>query len=154
MIQTLVATTALFGLLTIPRVEPRQDADTIANRLLREGETMFDAKDAQGLTESYRSDARIELLGSSGTGFRWNSYEGTAQIRKLYNDLFRNAKETKSRNVVEQSTLIGDRVLLITGTFEPDTSSGLLLQFVQVRIKESDGPWLISSMRLIPIPSP
>lgn len=128
------------------------DAMSLANELLERGARRFEAKDARAMVDQYAEDATITLRTHDDEEFRTNRYEGAEPIRKLYENLFANAGPIRATNVVEYASLVGDRFLVIGGTFEPDRGAGTLLQFVQVRRRDDDGRWRIASLQLIPIP--
>jgi ketosteroid isomerase-like protein len=133
---------------------PTQDATALAGELLQAGSSSFDAKDAASLARSYTEDGEITLLNKGEDGYQRRSYSGREAIRTLYADLFGNAGSIDSSNVVEYARFVGTDLLLIGGTFEPDIAGSLTLQFVQIRLKQGDGSWLIRELTLIPIPQP
>lgn len=136
-----------------PAPQGAEDPTALARRLLTKGEELFNARDAAGLAATYADDARIELfLRQEGGGWDVKSYEGNEEIRSNYANLFNNEGSINARNVVEYARLVGDDLLVIAGTFEPDLASGLLIQFEQVRIRDRDGRWLIRRLQLVPIP--
>ena len=53
----------------------------------------------------------------------------------------------KSRNVVDSARFIAPTVLLIQGTFQPDTNKVDTIPFVHVRVREGND-WKILSMQL------
>lgn len=135
-------------------VVPTQDASALAVELLDAGSSAFDAKDAAALARTYAEDATITLLSKGEGDYQAKTYSGREDIRGLYANLFGNAGSIDSRNVVEYARFVGDDLLLIAGTFEPDLAGSLTLQFVQIRFREGDGSWLIRELTLIPIPQP
>ncbi|MEW4567570.1 hypothetical protein AB1L88_06845 [Tautonia sp. JC769] len=132
---------------------PAQDAMATATRLLDAGATTFDAKDAAAMAATYTDDAEITLYQQSDSSLQTQNYRGSERIRKLYADLFKNAAQTRSRNVVEYARFVGPDMLLIGGTFEPDLGGEMILQFVQVRIRQEGGVWRIRNLQLFPIPN-
>ena len=136
-----------------PASQGAEDPTALADRLLTKGEELFNARDAAGLAATYADDARIELfLRQQSGGWDVKSYEGAEEIRSNYANLFNNEGSINARNVVEYARLVGDDLLVIAGTFEPDLASGLLIQFEQLRVRDRDGRWLIRRLQLVPIP--
>jgi ketosteroid isomerase-like protein len=132
---------------------PAQDATATATQLLQAGAATFDTKDAAAMAATYTEDAEITLFTQSDSSLQAQQYQGKERIHKLYADLFKNAAESTSRNVVEYARFVGPDVLLIGGTFEPDVGGDLILQFVQVRVRQDGGAWRIRNLQLFQIPN-
>jgi ketosteroid isomerase-like protein len=150
----LMLSVAILTLISVAAASPIQDATALADELLQAGSSSFDAKDAASLAKSYTEDGEITLLNKGEDGYQQRSYSGREAIRTLYADLFSNAGSIDSKNVVEYARFVGPDLMVIGGTFEPDIAGSLTLQFVQIRLKQDDGTWLIRELTLIPIPQP
>ena len=53
---------------------------------------------------------------------RSRSTDGREEIEKLYADLFKNPDTIQSKNTVEYAKLLAPDILVIAGTFEPNTA--------------------------------
>jgi len=117
------------------------DAVQLATSILTKGARLFDTKDAGAMAETYTEDAEIQLTSRENGELKVAYYKGKTEIRKLYEDLFKDAKAIQSKNAVESARLIRPDILVIHGTFKPDTDSDPL-PFVQVRTRKGDR-WLM-----------
>ena len=132
---------------------PVQDATATATRLLDAGAATFNTKDAAAMAATYTNDAEITLYSTSDSSLQTQHYRGKERIQKLYADMFKDSAQITSRNVVEYARFVGPDLLVIGGTFEPDLGGSLILQFVQVRIRQEGGVWRIQNLQLFPIPN-
>ncbi|WP_169976742.1 YybH family protein [Tautonia rosea] len=148
-----MASLTLSVLLLVWTTAPAQDAAATATRLLEAGAATFNSKDAAGMAANYTDDAAITLYSTTDSSMQTQHYRGKERIQKLYADLFKDSAQITSRNVVEYARFVGPDLLVIGGTFEPDIGGSLILQFVQVRVREEGGVWRIQNLQLFPIPN-
>ncbi|WP_152049777.1 YybH family protein [Tautonia marina] len=148
-----MASLTLSVLLLAWTAAPAQDATATATQLLEAGAATFDTKDAAAMAATYTDDAVITLYSKTDSSLETQHYQGKERIQKLYADLFKDSAQTTSRNVVEYARFVGPEMLLIGGTFEPDLGGSLILQFVQVRVRQDGGVWRIQNLQLFPIPN-
>ena len=131
------------------------DAKAVAEKVTTAGASMFDARDAKGLADTYVDDARFDLiLREPGTGsLKTETRTGRADIQAYYENLFRGDQNPHARNTVEYARFVGPDLLLIAGVFEPDTEAPepRRLPFTQVRRKQA-GAWRVVSLQLIVTP--
>ena len=139
-------------LILVSPAAPAQDATATATQLLEAGASTFDTKDAAAMAATYTDDAEIRLFTQSDSSLQTQEYRGKTRIQELYADLFKNSSQTTSRNVVEYARFVGPDLLLIGGTFEPDLGEDLILQFVQIRVRQEGGVWRIRNLQLFQIP--
>lgn len=130
------------------------DARDLAQKQLDEGARLFDKKDARAMSETYASDAVLSVLSfdSSYGQFKHEEYRGRSAIAENYKKVFEgmNASST-SKNTVETARLLGSRVMIITGTFQPDIANSLTVAFSQTRVKVGD-KWLKQALTIYLVP--
>ena len=130
-----------------PQGSPPSEAEQIANRLLKAGSDLFDAKNAAALAATYAEDGQFHLFSKSeDQEFKEDVKRGRADIEQFYRDLFRDSGPIDSENTVEVARLIAPDLLVIHGRFRPNTGQSEI-PFVQMRVKQ--GPeWLIRELWL------
>ncbi len=132
-----------------------EDAKELAEKVTAEGAANFSARKAQVLADSYLDEAKVYLvtLDESTGRAKEEVREGRADIRAMYEDLFRNDGAIEAHNEVDYARLIGSNFLMIAGTFEIKQNSNVTrVAFVQLRVKQ-DGLWKIESLRLVFVPN-
>jgi hypothetical protein len=149
-LRTTSLTLALVLLVPMAAKAGERDAKRVAQDLLTRGAALFDARDAAAIAGTYADDAELSLIGKDnvrGT-YKASVTRGRSAIERFYQHLYRGESSgTTSRNVVEFSHFVGDDLLIIHGTFQPDISRGGPIPFVQVRARQGD-KWLILSLHL------
>jgi RNA polymerase sigma factor (sigma-70 family) len=130
-----------------PQGSPPSEADQIANRILKAGSDLFDAKNASALAATYTEGGQVHIFSKSeDQAFKEDVKQGRADIEQFYRDLFREAGPIDSENTVEFARLIAPDLLVIHGRFRPNTGQSEI-PFVQMRVKQ--GPeWLIRELWL------
>jgi ketosteroid isomerase-like protein len=125
------------------------EAMQLAKKLTEEGATTFNTANAKAMAAYYTDDAKVFLQSKVDNGISVKEYNGREEIEKLYADLFKNPGTIQSKNTVEYAKLLASDILVIAGTFEPNTQDpkSLKVPFYQVRIKQAD-KWLMSSLRI------
>jgi len=128
------------------------DAVQLAKKLTEEGATTFNTASAKAMAAYYTDDAKVFLESKNDSGISVKEYDGREEIEKFYADLFKNGGTIQSKNTVEYAKLLAPDILVIAGTFEPNTRDpkSLKVPFYQVRIKQGD-KWLMSSLRIFVI---
>jgi len=150
---TTLALALALGLFSTARADDK-DAKTLAQEILDKGAKLFDKHDATVMAATYTEDAQIDLIEKDkSTGeIKINVKTGRSEIESFYRDLFKNAREsTTSKNTVEFARLLSSDVMLIEGTFQPETDKELKVPFVQMRIKQND-KWLMRTLHLYVLP--
>ena len=140
-------------LLAIPPA-PAEDPLVVSKQLLTAGATLFDKHDAAAMAATYVENGEVELYlkARDNDTYKRDLYSGRAAIQEGYAKVFEDATPTmKSRNVVESARFIAPTVLLIQGTFQPDTNKEDTVPFVQIRVRDG-GDWRILSMQLYVLP--
>ncbi len=140
--------------LILPLVASAEEGDVKARAqaILDKGSALFDKKDAAVMAATYTTDAQFSWFEREGNPSEiiLKSKKGRAEIEAFYRDVFKDEKTTRStsKNVVEFARLVAPDLMIIHGTFEPDTSKSHIgsFRFVQVRVKQGDG-WLIKSLQ-------
>ncbi len=125
------------------------DAKAQAQAILDKGSALFDRKDAAVMAATYTTDAQILWIAkeNDSTQISMETKKGRAEIEALYRDVFKDPNEkSTSKNLVDSARLVAPDVLIIQGTFQPDTSKAGKYPFVQVRVKQGD-TWLIKSLQ-------
>jgi hypothetical protein len=131
-----------------------KDAKALAQQILDKGAALFDTRDATAMAATYTEDAQIDWIEKDqSTGeIQFKVKKGRSEIESLYRDLFKDAKEqTTSKNTVEFARLVSPEILMIEGTFQPDTAKDLKVPFVQMRIKLND-KWVMRSLQIFVLP--
>jgi ketosteroid isomerase-like protein len=125
------------------------EAVQLARKLTEEGAATFNTANAKAMAAYYTDDAKVFLESRNDNGLSVKEYNGREDIEKLYADLFKNPGTIQSKNTVEYAKLLAPELLVIAGTFEPNTldPKPLKVPFYQVRIKQGD-KWLMSSVRI------
>jgi hypothetical protein len=125
------------------------DAKADAQAILDKGSALFDKRDAAAMAATYTEDAQIFWTAKENETAEptVDTKKGRTEIEALYRDLFKDAQEkSTSKNVVEFARRIAPEVLVIQGTFQPDTAKPGKYPFVQVRVKQGDA-WRIKSLQ-------
>jgi hypothetical protein len=131
-----------------------QDPKTLAEELLTQGAALFDRHDAAAMAATYAENGEIQMLikEESSNTFRRDTRTGRAAVQEAYAEIFKDmSPSTRSRNVVESARFIGTGILVIQGSFQPDTNKGDGVPFVQVRVRQG-GTWKILSVNLYVVP--
>lgn len=146
---TCLATLTAALLLAAPADAP-QDPRALAQELLTKGAALFDQHDAATMAATYVEDAEVNLyIRDKNTGkIKTDTRRGRSSIQEGYVDVFKNATPSmKSCNVVTSAEMLESGLLVIHGTFRPDTAKPDSVSFVQVRIREGDA-WRILNLQL------
>jgi len=139
---------------TTPRpaaAPPKSEAETIAEKFLKAGSDLFDAKDAAALAATYTEDGEILLVVKEDGRIKQESKRGRADVEEFYRGLFKDKGSIDSENTVEFARLVSPEVLVVHGRFRPNTGEAEL-PFVQMRVKQGDH-WLLSKLWLF-LPEP
>jgi RNA polymerase sigma factor (sigma-70 family) len=131
-----------------PAGRPSSEAERIAERVLKVGSDLFDAKQAGPLAATYAEDGEISLTVKKEEGYRNEVTRGRADVERFYRDLFKGAGTIDSENTVEFARLVMPDLLIIHGRFRPNVGEEEL-PFVQVRVKRDDR-WQILKLSLFP----
>jgi ketosteroid isomerase-like protein len=133
--------------------KPADEAMTLAVKLTEQGAATFDTFNAKAMADYYTEDAVVVLVTRDGPGFKNDLHRGRADIEAFYADVFKKPETIKSKNTVEYAKLIAPDVLVIAGTFDPNTlkPDSPKIPFYQVRVKQGD-KWLMSSLRIFFVP--
>ncbi len=146
---TCLATLITALLLAAPADAP-QDPKALAQDLLTKGAALFDQHDPATMAATYVEDAEVNLYirDKNNGSIKTDTRRGRSNIQEGYVDVFKNATPTmKSRNVVTSAEMLESGLLVIHGTFTPDTAKPDSVSFVQVRIKDGD-TWRILNLQL------
>jgi hypothetical protein len=134
-----------------PVSEEKDDAKDIAVKVTTAGALMFDMRDAKGLAATYTDDARLEIIGrdAESSPLKIETKTGRAEIEAYYENHFKGDSPIHAKNTVEHARLLEPDVLLISGSFVPDTQAEnpLKLPFVQVRQRVGDA-WKIVNIQV------
>lgn len=151
-IYVLVLSDSLPKLMVPAKGQDVDDAAQLAKKLTEEGATTFNTANAKAMAAYYTDDAKVFLESKNDSGISVKEYDGRDEIEKFYADLFKNPGTIQAKNRVEYAKLLAPDVLVIAGTFEPNTQDAtpLKVPFYQVRIKQAD-KWLMSSVRIFVI---
>jgi ketosteroid isomerase-like protein len=131
---------------TQPAAPAKSEADKIAEKFLKAGSDLFDAKDAAALAATYTEDAEILLISKKDGQVTEDSKSGRADIEQFYREIFKDQGAIDSENTVEFARLISPDLLVVHGRFRPDTGKPEW-PFVQMRVKQGDS-WLMSKLWL------
>jgi hypothetical protein len=129
-----------------PAAPPKTEAETIAEKFLKTGSDLFDAKDAAALAATYAEDGEILLVVKEEGRIKQEAKRGRADVEQFYRDLFKDKGSIDSENTVEFARLISPEVVVVHGRFRPNTGEDEL-PFVQMRVKQGD-QWLLSKLWL------
>jgi RNA polymerase sigma factor (sigma-70 family) len=123
------------------------EAEQIANRILKVGSDLFDAKNAAALAATYTEEGQIHIISKpEDQPYKDDIKRGRGEIEQFYNDLFKDAGPIDSENTLEFARLIAPDLLVIHGRFRPNTGQSEL-PFVQMRVKQ--GPdWQLKELWL------
>ena len=129
-----------------------EDARADAQAILDKGSALFDKNEAAAMAATYTADAHLSWFEEEGNPSEiiLKTKKGRAEIEAFYRDVFKSEKtKSTSKNVVEFARFVGPDLMVIHGSFRPDTSKSRIghLTFVQVRVRQGDG-WLIKSLQL------
>jgi len=122
------------------------EAEKIAAKILKTGSELFDAKKSDALAATYTEDGKIHLFSKRDGKYQDDLKEGRADIARFYEDVFKDGGVHHSENTVEFTRLLAPDLLVIHGRFRTDTP-GLVLPFVQMRVKQGD-EWLLKELCL------
>lgn len=142
--------------LMVPRVQAQTTAPSdkealqLAKSITEHGAATFNRADARAMAAFYTDEAEVAIVGKSASGYKATTYRGRAEIERLYESLFKNASDIHSKNVVEFARFLEPDLLMIYGTFQPNTGQKAL-PFIQVRVKQGD-EWLMSSLQVFALP--
>ena len=145
MIGTLALALVLGSAAPLPSAD---DAKAQAQAILDKGSAIFDKKDMAAMLATYTEDAQVLWVDKpeGAPEARVETKKGRTEIATLYEGAFKETEKTTSKNVVEFARLIRPDLMVIHGTFQPDTSKQGIYPFVQVRVKQGD-KWLIKSLQ-------
>ncbi len=118
-----------------------EDAKALAEKLTTEGAANFSARKAQVLADSYTDEAKVYLVSlDESTGrAKEEVREGRAEIRTMYEDMFKDDGAIDAHNEVNYARLIGSNFLMIAGTFEIRIGADVTrVAFVQLRVKQDE----------------
>lgn len=124
------------------------DARAEAQAILDKGSALYDKKDAKAMAATYTEDGQILWTSkpNESTEPTIDTKVGRVEIEALYREYFKDPEKTTSKNVVHYARRVGPEMLIVQGTFQPDTAKQGMYPFVQVRIKKGDA-WLIKSLQ-------
>jgi RNA polymerase sigma factor (sigma-70 family) len=144
--QTTTAPETKPGAIAQPAVPLKSEAETIAEKFLKAGSDLFDAKDAAALAATYTEDGEILLVSKKDGEVKEDTKSGRADIEQFYRDVFKDQGAIDSENTVEFARLISPEVVVVHGRFRPDIGKPEW-PFVQMRVKHGDR-WLMSKLWL------
>jgi hypothetical protein len=148
---------AIFGLLAGTGLAQDEkaaarEANRLAQEILDKGAALFDTKDAAAMANTYVTSADLHVITKDqATGaYQVQAIRGRDAIREQYARLFdgKQGEKTTSKNVVEFAHKIGDDLLIIHGTFAPNTAEAGSFPFTQMRTNV-DGQWKILQLDLV-----
>lgn len=131
---------------SLPDTPPKSEAEQIAEKFLKAGSDLFDAKNAAGLANTYSENGEILLIGEKDGEVTEDIKAGRAEVEKFYVDYFKDKGAIDSENTIEFARLIAPNILVVHGRFQPNTGEAKL-PFVQLRVKQGD-KWLMSKLWL------
>jgi RNA polymerase sigma factor (sigma-70 family) len=118
----------------------------LAERLLKVGSDLFDAKQSQALASTFTRDGAIQLIDVDEGKFHESETKGRTEVESFYESAFKNATTIDSENHVEFAQFVLPDLMVIHGRFRPDAGQPEL-PFVQIRIKEGEA-WRIQKLSL------
>ncbi len=127
-------------------IPPKSEAEQIAEKFLKAGSDLFDAKDAAGLANTYSENGEILIIGEKDGEITEDIKAGRAEIERFYGEYFKDKGAIDSENAVEFARMIAPEILVVHGKFQPNTGEAKL-PFVQLRVKHGD-KWLMSKLWL------
>ena len=125
---------------------PKSEAQKIAEKVLKAGSDLFDAKNAAALAATYTEDGEVILVSKKDGEVNYDYKQGRNEIEAFYRDHVQRTETIDSENFVEYARLISADVLVIHGKFRPNANEAMY-PFVQLRIKQGDR-WLLSKLWL------
>ncbi len=135
---------------TVVGADDQDDPKAIAVKVTAAGTSLFDARDAKGLAQTYTEDARLDLYSKENSGeLKLETKVGRAEIQAGYEEMFKSQSVIHAKSTIEHARRIDADMILFSGIFEPNTESAepLKLPFTQVRIRQGDS-WKIVSLQL------
>jgi RNA polymerase sigma factor (sigma-70 family) len=129
-----------------PAAPPKSEAETIAEKFLKAGSDLFDARNAAALAATYTEDGEIILINKKDGEITEDVKHGRADIEQLYRDIFKDKDKIDSENTLEFARLISPDLLVVHGRFRPDIGKAEW-PFVQMRVKQGDH-WLLKKLWL------
>ncbi|MDX2035289.1 MAG: hypothetical protein SFX72_01460 [Isosphaeraceae bacterium] len=128
------------------------DAVALATKILDQGAAEFSRKNAGVMAMSFTEDAVFRFVTRDGDGLKTESGTGRTEIEGYYKKLFDNDQTIIAKNTVMQARFLAKDLLLVSGSFQPDTNQPkLVVQFVQIRKKVGEH-WLIRDMQVFYLP--
>jgi hypothetical protein len=134
--------------------QAQDDPQALAQQILDKGSKLFDTKDAPAMAATYTEDAVFVLVAKDNTTgkYKFEERRGRSEIEDFYRKLYEGQSgPILSKNTVESARLLAPDLLLIEGRFQPNVSQGLILPFVQMRVKQGDA-WLMQSLHVFAVP--
>lgn len=131
--------------------DAKSEAKALAQGILDKGAALFDTKDADAMAKTYTASGELHVITrdeSSGT-FQVETLRGRDAVRGQYAKIFDGTagQKTTSRNDVTFAQKVGSDVLVIHGTFAPNTAEGGRYAFTQTRVRIDD-QWKILQLNL------
>ena len=120
------------------------DGRDLAQKVLDEGARIFDSKDVRAMGATFTEDAVLVVVSKDqSTGhYKTEEQRGRSQIEDFYRKLYDGLTgSTVSKNTVESARLLAPDLMIVSGSFQPNTSNALSLPFTQVRVKVGE-KWL------------
>ncbi len=136
-----------------PGDKPLDEATKLAVKLTEQGAAVFDTYSAKAMADFYTEDAEITLVTRGDEGLKVQAHKGKDEIENFYGEIFKKPETIKSRNHVEYAKFLAPDILVIAGTFDPNTlqADSPKIPFYQVRLRTGD-KWLMSSLRVFFVP--
>ena len=101
-------------------------------------------KDVRAMGATFTEDAVLVVVSKDqSTGhYKTEEQRGRSQIEDFYRKLYDGLTgSTVSKNTVESARLLAPDLMIVSGSFQPNTSNALSLPFTQVRVKVGE-KWL------------
>src|SRR5262249_23643964 len=125
----------------------KSEAEKIAEKFLKAGSDLFDAKDAAALASTYTPDATIHLISKKDDGQLQDDVKrGQSEIEGFYRSYFKEVGTIDSENFLEFAKLLTPDVIVAHGRFRLDVGKEEV-PFVQMRSKQGD-KWAIYKLLL------